>query len=98
MPKYESKTIQRRERYRIGRLQLIYKLGGKCADCPEDDPLLLEFDHEIPRTWDAAKTSRWVRLARYKREAESGHVVLRCKTCNRKKGKPHDPSEEPIPE
>ncbi len=101
MPKYESKTVQRRERYRIGRLQLIYKLGGVCVDCGEDDPDVLQFDHLEARTWAAAKTSHWVRLANYKREADAGLVELRCKPCNCKKGKPAggvDVNEEPIPE
>lgn len=61
--------------YRKGRLKLIASLGGKCIGCPE-------------RTWIARKTSRWVRLAMYRREAALGIIELRCANCNKKLGKP----------
>lgn len=100
MAKYANAAERRRERYRIGRLKLIYQLGGVCTgkNCNEDDPAKLEFHHNEPREWRAEKTSRWVRLARYKREAALGKVRLLCKTCNKLAGPPKVVNEEPIPD
>lgn len=96
-PRYESKTEYRRNRYRINRLKLIYAMGGKCHYCGEDDPLLLEFHHTKPRSWQAAKTSRIMRLVHCRREWERGEVVLACKCCNKKLGPPPVENEEPSP-
>lgn len=86
-------------RYKRGRLALIVALGGKCVDCGEADPDELQFDHTGPRTWVANKTSRWQRLAHYRREAAAGEIELRCGDCNNRKGKPAAAgSDEPIPE
>lgn len=87
---------QRRENYRRGRAELIAHLGGKCVDCDEDNPKRLEFDHLTPRTWKAKDVSRWVRLARYRREAEAGQIELRCRSCNASKGEPIPLEEVPF--
>src|SRR5258708_3465831 len=73
-------------RYRAARELLIAELGGQCVDCGALSPL--QFDHVAQRTWSARKTSRWVRIARYRREAECGHIELRCGSCNKLKGRP----------
>src|SRR5947209_2351671 len=73
-------------RYRRGRQELIDQLGGKCADCGATEDL--EFDHPSGRTWEARKTSRWQRLALYRREAKDGKIELRCKDCNKRRGSP----------
>jgi len=83
------KSDERRWLYRIGRLRLIIQAGGRCVDCGCDEPDRLQFDHIKVRTWVARSTSRWVRLARYRRELEAGEVVLRCSECNCKLGTSH---------
>ncbi len=71
-------------RYHTARAKLIADLGGKCVDCDATDNL--QFGHIIPRTWRACHTSRWVRIARYRREAMQGLVVLLCPKCNNAQG------------
>jgi hypothetical protein len=73
-------------RYHAARAALIAYLGGVCTDCGTD--AALQFDHIAVRVWVARDTARWVRIARYRREAEAGHVVLRCKRCNQLRGRP----------
>jgi hypothetical protein len=75
-------------------MKLIYALGGKCNYCDEDDYLVLEFHHTKPRTWNAAHMHRRQRLAAYRREAELGHVVLACRSCNAKLGQPAAEDED----
>lgn len=81
-----SKRYIRRRNYRKGRRALIKQMGGKCFRCKYK--WRLEFHHLVPRTWDPAKTSRWVRLARYRREWKAGIVCLACKRCNKLIGRP----------
>ena len=69
-----------------GRRKLIEQLGGKCLQCSAVEKL--EFHHLRPRTWVAAQLNRWQRLAEYKREAARGEIVLLCKPCNQRAGKP----------
>src|SRR4051812_2967477 len=75
-------------RYNRGRLALIVLRGGECVDCGEAAPDKPQFDHTGPRTWVANKTSRWQRLAHYRRETAAGEIELRCADCNNRKGKP----------
>jgi hypothetical protein len=101
-----TRAEQRQESYRRQRAYLVALLGGRCVDCGEDDPRQLEFDHVGRRTWTARDTSRWVRVARYGREAfrvtecgrleATGQIVLRCDPCNRAKGQPPLPDEIPF--
>lgn len=44
----------------------------------------LEFHHTQCRVWVARKAARWVRLARYRREAEQGKIILLCADCNKR--------------
>jgi 5-methylcytosine-specific restriction endonuclease McrA len=100
-----SWTQARAASYARSRLRLIVQLGGRCVTCGLDNPLELEFHHLHTRTWTARHTSRWQRLAHYRREAAAGEVELLCSRCNRKAGKPpvqtdaeRAASEEPIPD
>lgn len=75
--------------YRAGRLALVQRLGGVCAQCKRvKNPDLLEFDHLAARTWKANRLGRWQRLEEYKRDASAGKIQLLCRRCNAKKGKP----------
>lgn len=81
-------AADRARRYRRGRRRLIDELGGRCAWCGRRSRL--EFDHLEPRDWQPEKTARWVRLARYRREAAAGKVQLLCRSCNARKGRPEE--------
>lgn len=73
--------------YRTERARWIAILGGRCAHCGTTDEL--EFDHDQPRDWDPAKTSRWQRLRNYIREIREGKIKqLLCRSCNASKGFP----------
>lgn len=80
---------ERRRNYKRSRKALVQELGGQCTCCGSRRKL--EFHHLFGRDWDPAKTARWVRLARYRREAAAGLVELRCRHCNSVAGKPKDP-------
>jgi 5-methylcytosine-specific restriction endonuclease McrA len=87
----ELTTWQRRKvavirRCKRARRKLIAELGGKCVECGQTRKL--EFHHTLTRTWIARKVSRWVRIARYRREWEQGCIVLLCSQCNKKAGTP----------
>jgi 5-methylcytosine-specific restriction endonuclease McrA len=71
---------------RKARALLVAQLGGKCVDCGSKEAL--QFDHIAPRTWTANRTSRHYRMCLYRREAAAGVIVLRCASCNKKKGAP----------
>lgn len=86
MARWQDKKPATLRSYREGRVQLIAELGGRCEDCGTDHKL--EFHHKHERTWVASQTSRWVRLARYRREANRKLIVLLCGPCNKKRGKP----------
>jgi len=83
----EAKQIKflarRNAAYRRGRKALIVAMGGKCSLCPRRSKL--EFDHPHGRDWSPSRTSRWVRLARYKREWSAGLIRLLCRSCNASK-------------
>lgn len=84
----KAKRERRKAGYRRQRIKLIVFLGGKCRQCGEDNPDKLEFNHLKERTWIANKTARWVRIARYWREAREGVIELLCGECNKKYGRP----------
>jgi 5-methylcytosine-specific restriction endonuclease McrA len=65
------------------RLELIEKLGGKCAICNEPDADKLEFDHLYGRPYNPNQLSLLARINRYMREAELGLLRLLCGDCNR---------------
>ena len=92
-------AADRAKRYHRGRAKLIEELGGACVKCGKK--YSLEFHHKNGcRTWVARQTSRWVRLARYKREAAEGLIELLCGKCNKEAGKGSSykqVSDEPIP-
>lgn len=79
-------TVSRRRNYARGRALLEKEAGGCCVGCGCQRGL--EFHHIYGRDWVASRTSRWVRLARYRREWLMGLVELRCRKCNAKLGRP----------
>lgn len=81
-----TKRERRRRNYHRARRKLIAEMGHRCFRCKYR--WRLQFHHLKIRTWQAYKTSRWVRLARYRREWKEGIVCLACKRCNLKIGRP----------
>lgn len=78
-----QRTYQR-DRKRKLRFECIRQLGGKCADCPEDDPTLMEFDHV--RGVKVAEIGNLLRLAGGLSnpilQAELKKCELRCLACH----------------
>ena len=88
MPKKRT-SAYRAKTYRPRRLALIKKLGGRCVwpnGCDERRVDRLEFDHVEADEFDFGKLSRWVRIARYEREAAEGKIQLLCRYHNKVKG------------
>ena len=56
------------------------QMGGRCERCGSREKL--QFHHPYGRDWDPTKVNRWVRIARYRREANNGLLTLLCKPCN----------------
>ena len=85
---YAAETRQAARRYYFGRLEIIEKLGGKCAECGTKGSKKnkLELDHIHGRDWQPKKKSRWMRLVIYRREAAEGKLQVLCSKCNKKKG------------
>lgn len=81
-----------RDEYRVNRELLIEQLGGKCIECGTVERL--EFHHIFGRDWNPIKLSRWVRLARVRREAMAGGICLLCRVCNARAG---DPRRDRVP-
>lgn len=74
------------ERYACNRQSLIEQMGGCCTYCKSTEKI--QFHHPFGRLWQPNKAARWVRIARYRREWQSGLCVLACKKCNLAIGKP----------
>jgi len=79
-----KETCRKALRYYQRRMELIEKLGGKCAECGYKKRL--EIDHIKGRDWEPSKKSRWTRIARYEREAKEGKLQVLCRWCNASKG------------
>lgn len=91
-----SQTQRKAAKYRKDRVELLQALGGLCVECGNDDLDALEFDHKsrADRTWRARDTSRWQRLANYKREAAEGKIQLLCRSCNGRKNQHHNEGKD----
>lgn len=80
--KQYQRDYQRARRRRL-RLACVRQLGGKCADCPEDDPDNLEFDHVRDK---AANVGDLLRLEgglnNPRLQEELAKCELRCLACH----------------
>lgn len=83
----QSLQIQeaKRERTRANRqfvMELLIKSG--CADCPEKDPVVLEFDHIRDKEFDISfMLGQGASLKRITKEISK--CVIRCANCHRRK-------------
>jgi len=62
------------------RLELIARLGGKCALCGAGEKL--EIDHINGCDWLLSGKSSHARVIHYRREAERGLLRVLCRSCN----------------
>jgi hypothetical protein len=68
-------------RAREQREELIELLGGKCAECDDEDDL--EIHHKDGRDWEPRGMSSHARVARYWREYRAGiRLGVLCAKCN----------------
>lgn len=85
---YVEKALVRgsRERAFAHNWVLEYLLSHPCADCGENDPVVLDFDHAEPgsKRLDVANMIQrrwaWARI-----EAEIAKCVVRCANCHRRR-------------
>jgi hypothetical protein len=92
-----DKQAKTKRKYNVQRTLLILLMGSKCAYCQERRPWVLEFHHTVRVKKQGCNTGRLRRIRLYMREWLDGVCVLACGTCNKKKGQPPNPNEEPIP-
>lgn len=70
-------------RQRNRALLLDYLQGKKCADCPEFDPVVLDFDHQHGKIANVSKlltNSSWQRILKEIEKCE-----IRCANCHRRR-------------
>lgn len=96
LPFRRETAADRASRAKKLRDQLITEMGGKCEECGRTKKL--EFHHKFKRQWTARKTSRWQRMAHYRREFERGVLRLLCSKCNKLAGSPTEHEPDLIPE
>lgn len=83
--RYVTLAMQRKKRLALERAEFLmeYFRSRPCADCGEDDPLVLEFDHKDDKLFTIARGLRdrsWETLLR---EMEKCDVV--CANCHRRR-------------
>jgi hypothetical protein len=89
MPYKDKKDLyaaQKRHRVKVRKSLLEYLSDKYCADCKENDPVVLDFDHRDPKT-KFKSVSRmlaghysWASVL-----AEIGKCDVRCANCHRRK-------------
>ena len=69
------------------RLELIKKFGGKCAECGESDPIVLDFDHVNNDGAAHRKETKKKNVAHILAafDVDPSRFQLLCKNCNWKK-------------
>jgi 5-methylcytosine-specific restriction endonuclease McrA len=73
------------ERYARRRLALIEALGGRCAECGEDNASLLEFDHVDPETKEAGVSGLLISATLERIAKEALKCQLLCVDCHKRK-------------
>lgn len=81
----KANSIARRKRILpIGQEMILSRLREGCIDCPEKDPVVLEFDHLKDKKFQIASWLRGVGSLD-KLETELSKCVVRCANCHRRK-------------
>lgn len=93
-PNCKPGTQRRRDHYSRAKTQLISDLGGKCVECNATENLT--FDHIYGATWNYRKVHSTKRLRLYREEARQGLLQLLCGSCNSRKKRPEECSDEPF--
>jgi len=82
-PERTARHTQTRIWQKAARLLLVKQdMGGMCVDCGNDDPLVLDFDHRLPKQKTIIVT-KCSTLASMRHEASK--CDLRCANCHRRK-------------
>ena len=72
------------ERVRINKEWIYaYLLEHGCVDCPETDPVILEFDHQGDKVMEISRGIRTYNLKKI--QAEVAKCEVRCANCHRRK-------------
>lgn len=76
-----------RQRAYFERLEMLVRLGGKCAQCGTKGTAKngLQIDHINGREWDIRKKDPSWRMAIYKQEEKEGKLAVLCARCNNRK-------------
>lgn len=85
-PAHNVRRYRRQKNTRLRLIQLVaqYKIGAKCVDCGEADPIVLEFDHV--RGTKKGNISRMLCTATWSKiQEEIAKCELRCANCHRRK-------------
>ena len=83
---HKKETIERNKRNRIVTQQFVYDFLKKngCVDCPENDPICLDFDHQRDKVKGVSEMiGGGCSIATIMKEIEK--CVVRCANCHRKK-------------
>lgn len=73
------RAYEHRRAYEI-RVELVDKLGGRCAKCGRKD--CLEFNHIYERTWQHYQFNMYQRMLKIRKEVELNLIDLLCRSCN----------------
>jgi hypothetical protein len=81
---YKKKALKHNAKYRLRNLQYMvdYLKQHPCVDCPEIDPVVLEFDHRGNKDYNVGEMSNYSLSTIIK---EIAKCDIRCANCHKRK-------------